>query len=91
MAGLPFQYPDSAPEWLSDWPGEGDIRRLFPEGIRRYAYRIVGQDEADLSKGLISVSSPVARALIGKEEGEDVEVIAPSGEIAYEISAVEYI
>lgn len=54
-------------------------------------YRIVGQDEADLSKGLISVSSPVARALIGKEEGEDVEVIAPSGEIAYEISAVEYI
>ena len=54
-------------------------------------YRIVGQDEADLNKGLLSISSPVARALIGKEEGEDVEVIAPSGAIAYEISAVEYI
>lgn len=54
-------------------------------------YRIVGQDEADLNKGLLSISSPVARALIGKEEGEDVEVNAPSGPIAYEISAVEYI
>ena len=54
-------------------------------------YRIVGQDEADLNKGLLSISSPVARALIGKEEGEDVEVNAPSGAIAYEISAVEYI
>ncbi|MEL0068700.1 MAG: transcription elongation factor GreA [Gammaproteobacteria bacterium] len=61
------------------------------ETEEQVVYRIVGQDEADLSKGLISVSSPVARALIGKEEGEDVEVIAPSGEIAYEISAVEYI
>ena len=54
-------------------------------------YRIVGQDEADLSKGLLSISSPVARALIGKEEGDDVEVNAPSGAIAYDISAVEYI
>ena len=54
-------------------------------------YRIVGQDEADLSKGLLSISSPVARALIGKDEGDDVEVHAPSGDIAYEISAVEYI
>jgi len=61
------------------------------ETEEQVVYRIVGQDEADLSKGLISVSSPVARAMIGKEEGEDVEVIAPSGEIAYEITAVEYI
>ena len=61
------------------------------ETEEQVVYRIVGQDEADLNKGLISVSSPVARAIIGKEEGDDVEVIAPSGEIAYEISAVEYI
>ena len=61
------------------------------ETEQQVVYRIVGQDEADLNKGLISVSSPVARALIGKEEGDDVEVIAPSGDIAYEISAVEYI
>jgi transcription elongation factor GreA len=54
-------------------------------------YRIVGQDEADLSKRLISVSSPLARALIGKEEGDEVDVQTPSGEVAYEISAVEYI
>ena len=61
------------------------------ETEEQVVYRIVGQDEADLNKGLISVSSPVARAIIGKEEGDDVEVVAPSGEIAYEISAVEYI
>ena len=61
------------------------------ETEEQVVYRIVGQDEADLSKGLLSISSPVARALIGKEEGDDVEVNAPSGEIAYEISAVEYI
>lgn len=61
------------------------------ETEEQVVYRIVGQDEADLSKGLLSISSPVARALIGKEEGDDVEVNAPSGEIAYEISAVEYV
>ena len=61
------------------------------ETEQKVVYRIVGQDEADLSKGLLSISSPVARALIGKEEGEDVEVVTPSGEIPYEISSVEYI
>lgn len=55
------------------------------------SYRIVGLDEADLSKGLISVSSPLARALIGKEEGDETEVQTPAGLVAYEISSVEYI
>ena len=53
-------------------------------------YRIVGDVEADIGRGLISISSPLARALIGKEEGETVTVAAPDGEIEYEILSVEY-
>ena len=52
-------------------------------------YQIVGDVEADIGKGLVSISSPLARALIGKEEGETVTVIAPDGEIEYEILSVE--
>ncbi|PLW83928.1 transcription elongation factor GreA [Kineobactrum sediminis] len=54
-------------------------------------YRIVGDDEADVKNNLISVSSPIARALIGKEEGDVVVVKAPSGNIEYEISQVQHI
>ena len=54
-------------------------------------YQIVGEDEADLMQGLINVSSPIARALIGKEEGDTAEVQAPGGLKRYEIVAVRYI
>ena len=54
-------------------------------------YQIVGDDEADLKQGLISVSSPIARALIGKEAGDVAEVQAPGGRRSYEIMAVRYI
>ena len=54
-------------------------------------YQIVGEDEADLKLGLINVSSPIARALIGKEEGDVAVVMAPGGERSYEIVAVKYI
>ncbi len=54
-------------------------------------YQIVGDDEADIKSGLISVSSPIARALIGKMEGDLVEVIAPGGKREYEILEVRYI
>jgi transcription elongation factor GreA len=54
-------------------------------------YRIVGQDEADIKKQLISVGSPIARALIGKEEGEVAIVKAPGGDIEYEIDQVQHI
>ncbi|MFN2287453.1 MAG: transcription elongation factor GreA [Chromatocurvus sp.] len=54
-------------------------------------YRIVGDDEADVKNNLISVSSPIARALIGKEEGDVVVVKAPGGDIEYEIDGVEHI
>ncbi len=54
-------------------------------------YQIVGEDEADLKLGLINISSPIARALIGKEEGDVAVVQAPGGERRYEIVAVHYI
>jgi transcription elongation factor GreA len=53
--------------------------------------RIVGEDEADVKQNLISIGSPVARALIGKEEGDVVVVRAPSGDIEYEIDQVHHI
>jgi transcription elongation factor GreA len=53
-------------------------------------YRIVGEDEADIKQGLISVQSPIARALIGKEEGDVVDVQAPGGNRAYEVVEVRY-
>ncbi|MEW5885112.1 MAG: transcription elongation factor GreA [Pseudomonadota bacterium] len=53
-------------------------------------YQIVGEDEADLRQGLINISSPIARALIGKVEGDVAEVQAPGGVKRYEIVAVRY-
>lgn len=53
-------------------------------------YQIVGADEADIKSGLLSVSSPLARALIGKAQGDSVEVITPGGARAYEILSVRY-
>jgi transcription elongation factor GreA len=57
----------------------------------RVTYQIVGDDEADLKLGLISISSPIARALIGKGEGDVADVRAPGGIKSYEIIAVRYV
>jgi transcription elongation factor GreA len=54
-------------------------------------YQIVGEDEADSKSGLISINSPIARALIGKKEGDVVEVTAPGGTRELEILGVEYV
>lgn len=54
-------------------------------------YRIVGEDEADVKGNMISVGSPIARALVGKEEGDVVVVRAPGGEIEYEIDQVHHL
>jgi len=56
----------------------------------RVVYQIVGDDEADIKQGKISVSSPIARALIGKSEGDTAEVLAPAGTRSYEILGVRY-
>lgn len=57
----------------------------------KVTYQIVGEDEADLKLGLVNISSPIARALIGKEEGDTAEVQAPSGVRRFEIVAVRYV
>jgi transcription elongation factor GreA len=54
------------------------------------AYQVVGEDEADIRAGRISVTSPIARALVGKRQGEVVDVAAPGGTRSYEIVAVRF-
>lgn len=54
-------------------------------------YQIVGEDEADVRAGRISVGSPIARAIMGKEVGDEIVVKAPAGDIHYEIEAVEHL
>jgi transcription elongation factor GreA len=54
-------------------------------------YQIVGSDEADVKKGLLSITSPLARALIGKKTGDEVDVSIPGGTKSYNIEKVEYI
>ncbi|MFL2583236.1 MAG: transcription elongation factor GreA [Gammaproteobacteria bacterium] len=56
-----------------------------------FVYRIVGEDEADIKSGLISINSPIARALIGKSEDDVASCDAPGGEIEYEILSVSYV
>jgi transcription elongation factor GreA len=60
------------------------------ESGTKVTYQIVGDDEADLKLGLVSISSPIARALIGKVEGDIAEVQAPAGAKSYEITGVRY-
>jgi transcription elongation factor GreA len=60
-------------------------------GGQHVTYQIVGDDEADLKQGLVSISSPIARALIGKESGDIADVQAPGGIKSYEIVDVRYV
>ena len=57
----------------------------------KVTYQIVGEDEADIKQGRVNIGSPIARALIGKDEGDSVDVMAPGGVKRYEIIAVRYI
>lgn len=67
------------------------VHLIAAEDDTEVTYRIVGEDEADIKAGLVSVGSPIARALIGKQEGEAVDVNTPSGTRSYEIVQVEYV
>ena len=81
-----------------------DVSRLSGENIKfgatvtladedtdeKITYQIVGADESDIRSGLLSIQSPLARALIGKAKGESVEVVTPGGARAYEILSVAY-
>ncbi len=66
------------------------VELMEQESGEEVTYQIVGEDEADIKQGMISVSSPIARALIGKEEGDVAQVQAPGGLKEYEILAVRY-
>ncbi len=61
------------------------------ESDEEHTYKIVGEDEADLRHGKISVTSPIARALIGKREGDEVEIEVPGGKREFEILEVRYV
>ncbi|NDD65776.1 MAG: transcription elongation factor GreA, partial [Acidobacteria bacterium] len=56
-----------------------------------FVYKIVGEDEADVAAGKISITSPIARAMIGKEEGDSAEVSAPGGAKSFEIVSIEWV
>ena len=64
---------------------------LNVETEEKIKYQIVGKDEADVTKGMISVMSPIARAMIGKFEDDLITVVTPKGEIEYEILKIEYV
>ena len=66
------------------------VELALSEGEEEVTYQIVGELEADIKRGLISISAPIARALIGKNEGDTVDIAAPSGVRSYEIVAVRY-
>ena len=66
------------------------VTLLDEDSEKEITYRIVGQDEADIKTGLISYTSPIARALISKTEGDTVEFNAPDGKKSYEIIKVSY-
>jgi transcription elongation factor GreA len=83
-----------------------DIKRISPTGKvifgstitiinlqtdARISYQIVGEDEADIKVGLISVTSPIGKTMIGKEEGDEVEVQTPGGILQYEIVQVQHL
>ncbi len=61
------------------------------ESDEERTYQIVGEAEADIERGLLNIRSPLARALIGKDEGDSVEVRSPGGERSYEIVSIRYI
>jgi len=70
----------------------GSTVELLDEGSgEEISYKIVGEDEADIKQGLISFTSPIARALIGKNEGDEISFSAPGGEKRYEVIEITYV
>ena len=66
------------------------IRLADEDTDARITYQIVGTDESDIKSGLLSIGSPLARALIGKSKGDSVEVVTPGGSKAYEILSLKF-
>ena len=66
------------------------VTLLDTDSEEEIVYKLVGEDESDVKEGKISISAPIARAMLGKEEGDDVSVNLPKGVHEYEIVKVEY-
>ncbi len=66
------------------------VKIIDAESEQEFTYRIVGEDEADIAQGKVSNTSPIARALIGKEAGDEAEVAAPGGARVYEIADIHF-
>ena len=69
----------------------GATVQLEAESGEEVVYQIVGESEADVRLGLISITSPIARALVGKSEGDEIAVAVPDGQRTYEIVSVRYV
>ncbi|MEL7213634.1 MAG: transcription elongation factor GreA [Pseudomonadota bacterium] len=67
------------------------VRLVDEDTDEEKTYQIVGEPEADIQNGKLNIKSPLARALIGKEDGDSVEVKTPGGEKSYEILSIEYV
>ena len=67
------------------------VRLVDEDTDEEKTFQLVGEQEADLERGLLNVRSPLARALIGKDEGDSVEVVTPGGGKSYEILAIRYV
>ena len=67
-----------------------NVRLIDEDTEEERSYQIVGEAEADIENGLLNIRSPLARALIGKEEGDSIEVNTPGGQRSYEILAIRY-
>ena len=67
------------------------VKLLDEDTDEEKTYQIVGEAEADIERGLLNIKSPLARSLIGKEEGDSIEVRTPGGEKAYEVLSVRFI
>ncbi|MAQ84416.1 transcription elongation factor GreA [Psychromarinibacter halotolerans] len=79
------------PEKLSGTIKFGATIKLVDEDTdEEKVYQIVGEPEADIAAGKLNIASPLARALIGKDEGDSVEVRTPGGEKSYEVLSIEY-
>lgn len=82
---------------VTEYPPQGTSKIYFGAWVdlldddgKQVRYRIVGADESDAPRGYISIESPVARALMGKQVGQSVSVYRPKGEVTFEIAAVNY-
>ena len=86
------RHKQPAPAVTQDYEPSPAIWKLADEDTdEKITYQIVGADEADIKAGLLSVSSPLARALIGKTKGDEIEVTVPSGDKFYLVDEVAFV